>query len=850
MDKDLSLQTILIVDDNVANIELLSILFEENYRVFTAENGAQALQVASFEPKPDIILLDVMMPDIDGFKVLERLKQNQQTADIAVIFVTAKLSAEDENRGLALGALDYITKPINVVAVKIKVQTHLDAIRQRKFIESLVTKQVELFAKSSEKIQKGQLNNECLIKQYLETIEQERERLKLALWASNNALWDWDVSTGQIKRINEFEYIILPRHTQNEIFSTYSDYVYPNDFEQFKQTLQSVLSGETTDFELEYRVRSVNNGWIWIRDQGRVVLKDDDEKPKRLVGIIRDINKRKQAEKHSRTLARALKNTSDGVWIANGNFEIESINKAYTYITGRQLDEVMGKRITFPSTEKQGSGLIEEIQEHLSCRNSWCGEVWDEGKDGLYPSELRIDKVYNAEDDAIQFVGVFSDITYRKRTEDELIRLANYDQLTGLPNRTLFNERLKQVTIKKRAPTTRFALLFIDLDNFKRVNDSFGHEVGDELLVSVGIKLDLVKRNDDFVARLGGDEFVMIVNNLDGAHVAAKVAQRIIDSVSKTFITDGHELIVTPSIGIAIYPDDGDTGPDLIRLADRAMYASKRKGKSTYNFFTESMNSNALERLELETALRKAVEKDEIDLHYQPKVALNTGEYTGVEALARWALNGKMISPQVFIGVAEEAGLVRVLGKNLLYKACLNYKKWVDRGVAKGRVAVNLSPSQFQDERLVAEVEEVLAETGLPADYLELEITESMVIDETEKAIAQMHNLRRIGVTLAVDDFGTGYSSLSYLKEFPINKLKIDRCFINDMLNSKRSKNIVELIIEMAHTLDMEVVAEGVETSEQAEALNSMRGEVAQGFLYSKPLSCEQMEAYLIKNFK
>jgi diguanylate cyclase (GGDEF)-like protein/PAS domain S-box-containing protein len=846
-------QTLLIVDDEPVNIKLLQTIFKKDYRITAANNGESALKIANSEVVPDLILLDVMMPTMDGYTVLKKLKENVRTQNIAVLFVTAKLDSESESKGLELGALDYVAKPINTKVVKAKVRNHMKLIRQHNFIESLLeSQQTEMLQK--DKSNEGQLlANEELIKNYLTTIKNDREQLQLALWGSGNELWDLNVSEGKINRCFDNSQYLLPvefdKHCglMETLANNYEQFIHPVDFLSWKETLGGIVEASCDTFSLEYRIKSNNGNWIWIQDKGRVIERDNQGQIIRMAGTIQSIEQRKITERTSRTITHAFQNTSDGVWVADANFCVQIINNAFCSITQLQKDEVINKVIAFPNIKGQGDDFVEMLQRELSRATSWCGEVWLTRGDEIYPIELRVNKIQNAEDCSTQFVGVFTDITYRKKAEEELIKLANYDELTNLANRTLLYERINKSIISIRGVKNKFGLLFIDLDNFKRVNDTLGHNQGDQLLVQVAERLTLLSREEDTVARLGGDEFIILIEPVINNHIIAKLAQRVVDAISKPFLLSGHEVIVTPSVGISSYPDDSITKEELIKHADIAMYEAKIAGKGMFKFFKESMTNDALERLTMESDLRQAIANEDIFLHYQPKVDVLTEEYKGLEVLARWELNGKMVPPNIFINIAEENNLIIALGRLILKQACHQYQQWLIQGIAIGRIAVNFSAKQFMDPNLLENVQLILKETGLSAHYLEIEITETAVIEDTEKAIAQMHSIRELGIHLAMDDFGTGYSSLNYLKQFPLNTLKIDQCFVQEMLLDKRSKSIVEMIIKMAHTLELKVVAEGVESIEQAQIIKELHGEQIQGYFYSKPLSAKDYEEVLLK---
>ncbi len=846
-----SKQTLLIVDDEPMNIKLLQTLFKDDYRITAATNGESALEICQRAP-PDLILLDVMMPEVDGYTVLKRLKQCTTTADIAVLFVSAKLGEDEENLGLNLGALDYVAKPINPIAVKAKVRNHMLAIRQRKFIESLAKEQAENLAQKEIDSQNQQVEHEANISNYLQKLKSERERLRAALWGSGNELWDWNLVTGQIERqgsVNDFN---LPRECQlgdidtDNFYQFFSTFIHPADIDAYQTGLAQVLTGVTDVFSFDYRIKNSYGEWTWVQDNGRVISRDNMGNVIRMAGTIQNIQARKEAEQQRRIIASAFQNTSDGVWITDEKFNIQLVNKAFLSITASKEQDVIGKQIAFPNCKGQDAGFINRIQKELKETGKWTGEVWAERNNEFYPQELRVVSVENQENGKMQYAGIFTDITYRKRAEEELIKLANYDSLTQLPNRTLFYERLNKSIISQRDKLAQLGIIFIDLDNFKKINDTLGHSAGDTLLKQVAERLANISRDQDTVARLGGDEFIMLVEPVISNHIIAKISQRIVACLSNPFRLGSNEVTVTPSLGIASYPEDGRSSEDLIKNADIAMYEAKASGKATFRFYTDSMNKDALERLQLEADLRSAITNKEIFLHFQPKVIAQTGAIKGLEVLARWERKGHMVRPDIFINIAEETGMMPSLGTLILTQACTHYQKWVEKGLAHGRVAVNVSTQQFNSDDFIATVQSVLQQTGLAPQYLELEITETAVIGDTEKAIRHMHALRELGVHLAMDDFGTGYSSLSYLKQFPINTLKIDQSFVREMLSDKRSKTIVELIINIAHTLNLDVVAEGVELEEQACVIKQLEGEQLQGYLFSKPITAEEYEKFIL----
>lgn len=445
----------------------------------------------------------------------------------------------------------------------------------------------------------------------------------------------------------------------------------------------------------------------------------------------------------------------------------------------------------------------------------------------------------------IRFVGTHTDISKIKEKEERLQKLASYDPLTNLANRTMFTDILKNAIAETQRKPCKHAVLFLDLDRFKTINDSLGHTIGDQLLVGVSLRLEMVLRESDFVARLGGDEFTILLKNIVLNSEASEVAERIIDVLKRPFNLSGHQVVVGPSIGIVLYPDHGKTTEELLKNADTAMYISKRSGGCCYNFFNEKMTNEVHVRLETEAALREAIEQNNIILHYQPKFSLTSGHINGLEALARWKNNDELVSPAHFIPLAEETGLIIPMGKIIMKKAFIDTKHWIqDKGLSF-RVAINISAIQFRQQDLLKIIDELLEETQLAAEHIELELTEAAVMEDIEYALNIMNKIKNRGINLALDDFGTGYSSLNYLKKFPIDTLKIDRSFIHDMEFSKENENIVKTIIELAHHLKLNVVAEGVEKPSQTKLLTAMKCDSVQGFLYSKPIDSKLIPEFI-----
>ncbi|NQY65208.1 MAG: EAL domain-containing protein, partial [Alteromonadaceae bacterium] len=673
-------------------------------------------------------------------------------------------------------------------------------------------------------------------------IKLSEERLKLSLWGSGDEMWDWNITTGKIYRANIWGILEFPQDGKRNTGDEQTN-IHPQDFPRVSDAITQHFESKTDYFESTYRVKDKEDKWVWVLDRGKIVERDENNKPTRMTGTLKDISQIKQAEGRLKLFAKCIENISDAVVIYDRKFKIVEINKAYETITGRNQKQMIGQPLTF---HQYPDSFTQQVIKHLLTKGSWYGEIEARRANGNnYITDLNIDIIRDDDDNISHFVGVFSDITKRKENESELMKLANTDTLTGLPNRSYF--QMNQARLVKNKAS--HALLVFDLDNFKKINDSLGHQVGDLLLCKVAERIVAVSRQQDTIYRLGGDEFSVIIENTNDIHTITTIAKNILRSIAQPMKLRNQEVVLYSSIGIVLYPEDGVTPHELLKNADTAMYHAKDLGGNKYQFFSDSMNKKAVNRLQVETLIRHGLKQDLFTVFYQPKIEIATGKVAGMEALVRFEHPTKgIISPIVFIPVSEETGQIIDIGEVVLRKSCHAAKKWVDSGLFDGRIAVNLSAVQFTQPNLVELIAEILQDSQLPAKYLELEITEGTVMDSPQKAIETMLQIRAMGIHLSLDDFGTGYSSLAYLKKFPLNTLKIDKAFVDDIEQSEQGRNMVATIVTIAHNLDLEVVAEGVETSQQLHFLAGLRCEQLQGYLYSKPLPEGQFHKYLISH--
>jgi diguanylate cyclase (GGDEF)-like protein/PAS domain S-box-containing protein len=548
-------------------------------------------------------------------------------------------------------------------------------------------------------------------------------------------------------------------------------------------------------------------------------------------------------EEKLRLAERAFQNTAEGITVTDVNGNIVTTNPAFEAITGYTHEEVAGENPRILKSGHHEASFYIEMWDTLLKTGHWRGEVWNRRKNGdVYPQWLTISAVKDSNGEITHYVGVFSDISQLKEAQDQINFLAHHDALTHLPNRALFRERFDHALMHARHENNPIALLYLDLDRFKTVNDTLGHPVGDQVLLEACKRMKHTIRASDTLARLGGDEFVLLLEEETDAQHAAVVANKLIELFSKPMLIGEHELVVTASIGITLYPNDGDDPDMLIRHADRAMYEAKQEGRNTYRFFTQALTEGALERLMMENDLRHAISRNELTLHYQPIVNLATKQLQGIEALVRWLHPEKgLIPPGLFIELAEEIGIIGDIGQWVLRGACTQLASWDREGFMVPRISVNLSVQQIDREGLIALVSQELKNSGLSPQRLELEVTESMLIRNPELSRTVLTELRTIGVKFAIDDFGTGYSSLAYLKLLPLDRLKIDRSFVRDIGQDANDEAIVRAIIAMSKSLGLESVAEGVENPHQAQFLQQAGSDLAQGFLYSRPLPAEEV---------
>ncbi|MGI2024616.1 EAL domain-containing protein [Shewanella glacialipiscicola] len=680
-------------------------------------------------------------------------------------------------------------------------------------------------------------------KEFETSIRASEERLKLALWASGDGMWDWNIKENKVYRTNIDSSI--PQADGDDLAH---ENMHPEDRERFALELNEHLQGYTPFFEIEYRVKCSTGHWIWILDRGKVVEKDNLDHPIRMAGTNRNITSRKLIENELILSSQVLNSMNEAVVVADLDYRIRSVNPAFCTITGYTEHQINNKHFIRLAYNRQQRELFTIIEQQLLHHKHWVGEIWIRNKQRrAILVWLEINQVIDIKGETRHFVAVFTDITERKKAEEDLRFLASFDTLTDLPNRTLFHDRLNHAISHAHRTQNIVALLFLDLDRFKHINDSMGHHVGDMLLKAVARRLQNAVRDGDTVARLGGDEFTIILEGVATIKAVTVIAEKVLKAFQAPFLLDDKSLTISTSIGISLYPSDAKDADSLIKFADTAMYHAKSSGRNNFQFYTHKLNEVATRHVQLEAGLKQAIQRNELSLVYQPKFCVRDGTLTGLEALLRWHHTELgPISPVEFIPLAEETGIINQIGHWVINHACQQLAQWNDLGFDGITIAVNLSARQLKAD-IISTIEVALAVSGLPAQSLELELTESMIMGNPQESVSILSQLKALGLTIAVDDFGTGYSSLSYLKRFPIDTLKIDREFVRDITHDPDDAAITSAIIALAHSLELSVVAEGVETQDQLNFLALQGCDQVQGFLLSKPLIAEDFLT-LLKN--
>lgn len=654
-----------------------------------------------------------------------------------------------------------------------------------------------------------------------------------------------DARSGRFLQVNQ-KYCEITGYSEEEMKQfTFRDITFPEDLDTDAQLRRNLVRGKIREFSVEKRYTHKNGQIIWVSLSVSALWAIDEEIGASLA-IVHDITKRKKTEKELVFAGKVFEHSIEGIVVTDSEGTILQVNKAFSKITGYLAEEAIGQNPRILKSDRHSAVFFDSMWQQIIEEGQWSGEIWNRRKNGeAYPEWLTINAIRNAQGKITNYVSIFHDISEFKRQQEALEYQAHHDALTGLPNRTLLNDRLNEALKRMSRINKKVALLFLDMDNFKIINDGFGHAAGDNLLIELSHRLQQQLRISDTLARHGGDEFLILLGEIESVEDASMIAMRLLSSLQEPFTHDGTEYFITASVGITIAPEDGSSPEILIKNADMALYRAKNLGRNNFQFFTPELDSKAHRRVSLEAQLRKGLELGEFELHYQPQVHCTTNTIIGAEALIRWRHDGQLISPAEFIPLAEESGLILPLGAWVVRTAAYQAKQWQNNGHQLS-ISVNISSRQFAGQELTGLLREVLLSTGLRVGQLYFEITESILMENIGKAQSTLEELRLLGSKFYLDDFGTGYSSLAYLKRLPLDGLKIDRSFIHDMEHDVDSQAIASAIVSLAETLNLSIVAEGVETVEQLNLLRSMNDQmIIQGYLASRPLATDHFTALL-----
>jgi diguanylate cyclase (GGDEF)-like protein/PAS domain S-box-containing protein len=799
---------ILAIDDVPQNLMMLGAALADEFAMQVATSGASGLALAAQCP-PDLILLDVMMPEMDGFEVCRRLKADPKLKDIPVVFVTASNDTPSEMAGLALGAADYITKPLNVGIARQRIRNLLardEALGRLTKVASRVPGVLYEFRLHPDGSASFPYASEAICAMY------------------GNRVTPADI-----------------RDSAAPVFAL----IHPEDLAGMSRSIEQ-SAAQLTHWNHEYRVKFDDGTERWLHGNAMPVRESDGSVLWH--GFISDITERKQADEHMRLAASVFSNSREGIMITRTDGTIVDVNEAFTHITGYGHDEVVGKNPRLLSSGRQKEAHYAAMWQALTQKGHWYGEVWNRRKSGEVYAEMQtISTVHDTNGQPEYYVALFSDITAAKEHEQQLDHIAHYDALTHLPNRVLLADRLSQSMAQAQRRNMKLAVVFLDLDGFKTINDTHGHEAGDHLLMAIAKRMKLSLREGDTLARVGGDEFVAVLVDLTDTMDSITMLDRLLDAASEAVQFDAVTLQVSASLGVTFYPQDGDMDADqLQRQADQAMYQAKMSGKNRYHLFDAVHDRSVRVHHESRERIRYALGHNELVLHYQPKVNMRTGLVVGAEALLRWQHPERgLLAPGLFLPDIENHALAVEVGEWVMHQALSQRQAWHKEGLDLS-VSVNVGARQLQQHDFVARLKDILAQYPCTQfGHLELEVLETSALEDIAGVSQVIESCRALGVAFALDDFGTGYSSLTYLKRLPVAQLKIDQSFVRDMLDDPDDLAILQGVIGLARAFRREVIAEGVETVAHGTALLALGCEMAQGYGVARPMPANDLPGWV-----
>lgn len=804
MDKLIENPAVVLVvdDDEAARLMMAATLEKAGFVVHVAENCAAARAIFEQE-KLNIILLDVLLPDGDGFTLCAEFLQHSRGRNLPIAMVTGLDDIESIGMAYQSGATDFITKPVSWGTLPYRIEYILRA--SNAFVDLSVSESKTRALLSA-------------IPDIIMRVQRDGKVLDMQVGSYVYDMGEW-ITQGE-----------------GDTFG----YLPQGIFQSVSNAIDSVLAGremQLIEFQWSQDVELLR---FW---EARILPRDYEE----ILMVVREITQRKKQDTQMRLWAKVFEGSNEAIMITDSDLKIISVNRAYQTIMGFSEAEVVGVDTKTVGAKLHTHSFFRNLVSVLKEQGHWQGELNNQRKNGeIFPTWYSVSLVPNAQGEPENYIAIFNDITEFKNSRAQIDFLAHHDNLTGLPNRVLLNDRLEMALNSALRQHEKVGVLFLDLDRFKNVNDSLGHSVGDQLLIETAKRLSSIVRTGDTVSRLGGDEFVVLFPKIKDEANLADLTIKLRDVLQHPYTVGGISLHVTPSIGIAVFPDDGDSVNALIKNADAAMYLAKEKGRNNYQFYTPLLNSRTLDRLKLEGDLRLALDEGGFELHYQPQVFAHSGNLWGAEALVRWRHPERgLVSPADFIPMAEETGLIIPLGEWVFTEAARQVTAWRKSGLPNLVVSVNISAVQFRKDNFVERIVTILKNEGAAAHSLELELTESILMHDMESSIQTLNYLRELGFRIAIDDFGTGFSSLNYLRRLPVNVLKIDQSFVREMLAEQASLAIVETIISLAHSLGKETIAEGVETKAELDVLTGRGCQLMQGYYFSKPLPAPNFEAWV-----
>ncbi len=808
-------RTVLVVEDNPGDARLVSYYLrgeaQPPFQVVEADHLAGALTVLAAR-HVDVVLLDLSLPDSFGLETLARLRDAVPLVPVVVLTGT-------DDEGLALealrkGAQDYLVKGAG---------------------DGDLVRRAVRYA-----IERSRVDQE---------LRQSEARFRAVFANAGIGVVVVDPA-GALMDVNR-AFATMVGYAVHELKTmTLVGLTHPEDQARSEAAMARINDGDSDSYQMLKRYLAKDGRVVWARLTVTAVRDEDSGGVEFTVAVVEDVTERKRLEDHMRLAVTVFENTGDGLFITDAARRIIHVNRAFTDITGYLPEEALGQTPKVLSSGRHGADFYARMWHALETTGRWQGEIWDRRKSGeMFAGWQSIAAVRGDDGEVANYVAVLSDITSRKQVEERLSYAANHDPLTRLPNRTLFHERLSRALARAHRNRDVVALLFVDLDHFKQVNDTLGHLAGDLLLQKVAERIGNSIRQGDTVARLSGDEFTVILEDIQDPRDAAIVAHKILRTLADPFeLGPGQTASISSSIGVAVYPVDAGDTQTLIKLADNAMYRAKRLGRNGCQFHSETVNAQAFERMVLEDTLRGALERGEFSLHYQPVFDAHTGAVAAVEALLRWRHpEVGMVVPSQFLALAEETGLVLPIGRWVLETACRQVKAWHDMGFRDLVLDVNLSTRQLRQADIIESVAEAIEISGLSPDRLALEVPESSIIDKGAEPGGVFTRLAALGLHLAIDEFGAGFSSFTFLRRLPANALKISQAFVRNIATSSDDAEIVTAIVAVARGLHMSVVAPGVETEEQFAFLATYGCDRVQGFLFARPMTAEAMTEFLRK---